>query len=179
MVRLLEKYKKEIVPQMMEKFRYKNIMQVPRLSKIVLNTGVGKAIENKNRIDAAVNDLSVISGQRPIVTKARQSVAGFKLRKGAEIGVKVTLRGKNMYIFLDKLINVAIPRLKDFRGLNKDSFDGNGNYSLGIPEQIIFPEISIDKVEFVQGLDITIVTTSKSNKEAFELLNLFGFPFAR
>ena len=177
--RLLRKYKEEIVPKLMEEFGYKNLLAVPRLHKIVVNMGVGKALENHRRLEAAVQDLALITGQKPIVTKAKKSVSGFKLRAGNPIGCKVTLRRVNMYVFLDKLIHIAIPRIRDFRGLSTRSFDGRGNYSLGVSEQIIFPEINIDKVEFIQGMDITIVTTAREDKEAYRLLSLFGMPFRR
>jgi len=184
--RLLEKYKKEIVPSLMKTLGYKNRLAVPRIEKIVVSMGIGKALENKSRIDAAVRDLSLITGQRPVVTKARKSVSGFKLRKGQEIGCKVTLRGKMMYEFLDRLISLAIPRIRDFRGLSPNSFDKKGNYNFGVSEQLIFPEISIDKVEFVQGMNITIVIDVKKNAPklsgdlrypSLELLKSFGLPF--
>lgn len=176
MVRLKEKYKNEVVPALKEKFKYKNIMQVPRLEKVVINMGVGDVKENPKALDAAVNDLALISGQKPIITKAKKSVAAFKVRQGMNIGCKVTLRGDRMYQFVDKLFNVALPRVRDFRGVSPNSFDGRGNYSLGIREQLIFPEIDYDKVEKVRGMDITFVTTAKTDEEARELLLLLGMP---
>lgn len=177
MARLAEKYVAEIVPALKEKMDYTNILEVPRLEKIVINMGVGKALDNKRRLECAVRDLSLISGQKPLINKARKSVAGFKLREGQEIGCKVTLRRSRMYEFLDRLINVAIPRIRDFRGLKNNSFDGRGNYSLGITDQTVFPEINLDGMEFSQGMDITIVIRNSSNKESFELLKMFGMPF--
>jgi len=161
----------------MEHFAYKNVMAVPRLEKIVINMGVGEGKENPKLLDAAARDLTIISGQKPVITKARYSVASFKLREGMSIGCKVTLRGERMYDFLNKLINVALPRVRDFRGISPRSFDGRGNYSLGLKEQLIFPEINYDDVEKMQGMDITIVTTAKSDEEAKELLRLIGMPF--
>jgi len=175
--RLKEKYKNEVVKAMMAKFRYKNVMQVPRLEKVVINMGVGDAIQNSKALDAAASDLATITGQRPVITKAKKSVAAFKLRQGMKIGCKVTLRGERMYNFVDKLINVALPRVRDFRGVSPDSFDGRGNYSLGIKEQLIFPEIEYDKIEKVRGMDIIFVTTAKTDEEARELLRLLGMPF--
>lgn len=177
MSRLKEKYKNEVVKAMMAKFRYKNVMQVPRLEKVVINMGVGDAIQNSKALDAAASDLATITGQRPVITKAKKSVAAFKLRQGMKIGCKVTLRGERMYDFVDKLINVALPRVRDFRGVSPDSFDGRGNYSLGIKEQLIFPEIEYDKIEKVRGMDIIFVTTAKTDEEARELLRLLGMPF--
>ncbi len=177
MSRLKEKYKNEVVKAMMAKFRYKNVMQVPRLEKVVINMGVGDAIQNSKALDAAASDLATITGQRPVITKAKKSVAAFKLRQGMKIGCKVTLRGERMYNFVDKLINVALPRVRDFRGVSPDSFDGRGNYSLGIKEQLIFPEIEYDKIEKVRGMDIIFVTTAKTDEEARELLRLLGMPF--
>lgn len=177
MSRLIEKYQKEIVPKMKEKFGYKNPMAIPKISKVTLNMGVGAAIENKNRIEKAVADMAVISGQQPIVTRAKKAVAGFKLREKLPIGVKVTIRGKRMYEFLDRMINVVLPRIKDFRGLPRRSFDGRGNYSFGIHEQITFPEINIDQIEFTQGMDVTLTITGNSDEASAELLQLFGFPF--
>ena len=177
MLRLKEKYEKEVVKSMMEKFNYKNVMEVPKLEKVVINMGLGEAAQNPKVIDFAVNDLMTITGQRPVVTKAKKSIAGFKLRKGMGIGVKVTLRGKRMWDFVDKLINVALPRVRDFRGVSQKSFDGRGNYSLGIREQLIFPEIDYDKIDKVRGMDICIVTTAKTDEEARELLKLLGMPF--
>ncbi|ADI02966.1 MAG TPA: 50S ribosomal protein L5 [Syntrophothermus lipocalidus] len=177
MVRLKEIYKTEIVDKMMEKFNYRNRMQVPKLEKVVLNIGVGEAIQNPKSLDGAVNDLMAISGQKPVVTKAKKSIAGFKLRQGMSIGCKVTLRGDRMYDFLDKLINVALPRVRDFRGVSPTAFDGRGNYTLGIREQVIFPEIDYDKIDKIRGLEVIIVTTAKTDEEARELLRLMGMPF--
>ena len=178
MPRLKDKYMNEIVPALMAKFKYKNIMQVPRLEKVVLNMGVGDVKENPKAIDAAVNDLSLIAGQKPVVTKAKESVAAFKIRQGMNIGCKVTIRGDRMYEFVDKLFNIALPRVRDFRGVSKNSFDGRGNYSLGIKEQLIFPEIDYDKVDKIRGMDITFVTTAKTDEEAREFLRLLGMPFS-
>lgn len=177
MARLKEKYVNEIIGKLKEKFGYKNIMQVPRLEKIVINMGLGEAIQNVKAIDAAVGDLSVITGQRPVVTRAKKSIAGFKVRAGMPIGVKVTLRGDRMYEFADKLFNVALPRVRDFRGVSGKSFDGRGNYTLGIREQLIFPEIDYDKIDKVRGMDIVFVTSAKTDEEAKELLNQLGMPF--
>lgn len=177
MPRLKEKYRKEVVKALMGKFGYSSIMQVPRLEKVVVNMGVGDAIQNSKALDAAVNDLAMVTGQRPVVTKAKRSIAAFKLRQGMRIGCKVTLRGDRMYEFVDKLFNVALPRVRDFRGISPDSFDGHGNYSLGVKEQLIFPEIEYDKVEKVRGMDIIFVTTAKSDEEAREFLRLMGMPF--
>ncbi|MEW5921225.1 MAG: 50S ribosomal protein L5 [Bacillota bacterium] len=177
MSELKDKYINDIRPALMERFAYKNVMAVPRLEKIVINMGVGEGKDNVKLLDAAVKDLALISGQKPVVTKAKKSVASFKLREGMSIGCKVTLRGERMYDFLSKLINVALPRVRDFRGVSPRSFDGRGNYSLGLKEQHIFPEINYNEVEKVQGMDITIVTTAKSDEEAKELLRLIGMPF--
>ena len=177
MARLKDKYKDDIVSTMMSKFGYKNVMQVPRLEKVVLNMGLGEAIQNSKIIDAAVNDIMIIAGQKPVVTKAKKSIAAFKLRAGMSIGAKVTLRGERMYEFVDKLFNVALPRVRDFRGISPKSFDGRGNYSMGIKEQLIFPEIEYDKVDKVRGMDIIFVTTAKTDEEARELLRLMGMPF--
>jgi len=177
MARMLEKYRNEIVPKMKEKFGYRNNLAVPKVEKITLNMGVGAAIENKNRIEHAVRDLATIAGQHPIVTKSKKAVAGFKLRENLAIGCKVTLRGKRMYEFLDRVVSVALPRIKDFRGLPRKSFDGRGNYSFGIHEQITFPEINLEQVEFTQGLDVTLTITGKDDEASAELLTLFGFPF--
>ncbi|MDN5346960.1 MAG: large subunit ribosomal protein [Clostridia bacterium] len=176
MARLKEKYEREIRPAMQAKFKYKNIMQVPKLEKIVINMGVGEATQNPKALDGAVQDLMAITGQRPVITKAKKSIAAFKLRKGTPIGCKVTLRGERMYEFLDRLINVALPRVRDFRGVSPDSFDGRGNYALGIREQLIFPEVDYDKTDKVRGMDVIIVTTAKTDEEARELLRLFGMP---
>ncbi|NLZ94023.1 MAG: 50S ribosomal protein L5 [Firmicutes bacterium] len=177
MARLKEKYLKEVRPALMARFQYKNALEAPRLEKVVINMGVGEAKDNPKALDAAVKDLSLIAGQRPVVTKARKSVASFKIREGMSIGCKVTLRGDRMYEFLDKLLNVALPRVRDFRGVSPKSFDGRGNYSLGLREQLIFPEISYDQVEKVRGMDVIIVTTAKTDEEARELLREMGMPF--
>jgi len=177
MARLYELYKNEITPKLMEKFQYKNIMEVPRIDRVVVNVGVGEAIQNPKALDGAVNDLTLITGQRPVVTKAKKSIAGFKLREGMFIGCKVTLRGERMYDFLDRLINLALPRVRDFRGVSPDAFDGRGNYSLGIKEQTIFPEIDYDKIDKIRGLEVNIVTTAKTDEEARELLRAMGMPF--
>lgn len=179
MSRLLERYKTEIVPKMMERFGYKNRLAVPRLVKIVLNMGVGNTNEDKTRLEQGMRDLAAITGQKPVVTRARKSVAAFKVREGFQVGLKVTLRGRRMYEFLDRLISVAIPRLRDFRGLSTTSFDGRGNYSLGIGEQLVFPEVKVDDVQVVQGMDITVCTTARTDEEAFALLSLFGVPFSK
>ena len=179
MSRLKKQYTNEIMEAMMKKFGYKNIMQVPKLEKIVINMGVGEAKENKKLLDAAVADMETISGQKAIVTKARKSVANFKLREGMPIGCKVTLRGERMYEFADRLINLALPRVRDFRGVSQNSFDGRGNYALGIKEQLIFPEIEYDKVDKVRGMDVIFVTTANTDEEARELLTLFGMPFKK
>lgn len=179
MTRLKETYINEIVEGMTKKFGYKNIMEVPKLNKIVINMGVGEAKENSKLLDAAIKDLEIIAGQKAIVTKAKQSIANFKLRAGMPIGCKVTLRGSKMYEFADRLINLALPRVRDFRGVNVNSFDGRGNYAIGIKEQLIFPEIEYDKVDKVRGMDIIFVTTAKTDEEARELLTLFGMPFKK
>ncbi|MCI8928516.1 MAG: 50S ribosomal protein L5 [Lachnospiraceae bacterium] len=177
--RLKTLYKDEIVDAMIKKFGYKNIMEVPKLDKIVVNIGVGEAKENAKVLESAVRDLEIITGQKPIVTKAKKSIANFKIREGMSIGCKVTLRGEKMYDFLDRLVNLALPRVRDFRGVNPNSFDGRGNYSLGIKEQLIFPEIEYDKVDKVRGMDVICVTTAKTDEEARELLRLFNMPFAK
>ena len=174
---LKEQYQKEVVPALMKKFNYKSVMQVPKLEKIVINIGLGDVKENPKSLDNAVAELTMITGQKPIITKARKSIAAFKLREGANVGCKVTLRAGKMYDFAYKLFNVALPRVRDFRGLPKNSFDGRGNYSLGIKEQLIFPEIEYDKVDKTRGMDIIIVTTAKTDEEAKELLTLLGMPF--
>ena len=179
MARLKEQYQNEFVDALMKKFGYKNVMQVPKLDKIVINMGVGEAKENAKVLDSAVGDLEKITGQKVVVTKAKKSVANFKLREGQVIGVKVTLRGEIMYEFLDRLFNVALPRVRDFRGINANSFDGRGNYSFGLKEQIIFPEIDFDKIEATRGMDINFVTTAKTDEEARELLTLMGAPFEK
>jgi large subunit ribosomal protein L5 len=175
--RLKEKYLKEVVPNMMKEFSYKNIMEVPRIQKIVLNVGLGEAIQNIKLLDAAQKELSMITGQKAVVTKAKKSIAAFKLRKGTPIGCKVTLRGKIMYEFLDRFISLSLPRIRDFRGISGKSFDGRGNYSLGLKEQFIFPEIDYDKVEMVHGLDVVFCTSAKTDKESKSLLRYFGMPF--
>lgn len=174
--RLRVRYKEELVSRLMERFKYQNVMQVPRLEKVVINMGVSDAIANPKALDAAVADMVAIAGQRPLVTKARKSIAAFKLRAGVSIGAKVTLRGDRMFVFLDKLFNVVLPRIRDFRGLNGRSFDGRGNYAFGLKEQIIFPEIDYDKVDKVRGMDIIIVTTAKTDEEAREFLKMLGAP---
>jgi large subunit ribosomal protein L5 len=179
MARLLDAYREKIVPELKSRFGYTNTLAVPRLEKIVVNMGVGKATENKKRLEDAAKDLAAITGQKPLITRARKSVSAFKLRQGNEIGCKVTLRGKRMYEFLDRLISLAMPRIRDFRGFSPDSFDRSGNYTLGLAEQLVFPEINIDKVEFVQGMDITIVITGGSREASRELLRMMGFPFRR
>ncbi len=178
-LRLLEKYKNEIIPQMQEKFSYKNVMEVPKLVKIVVNMGVGGATQDSKLLETAVRDLETITGQKPQIRKAKKSISNFKLREGMAIGAKVTLRKRYMYEFLDRLISVAIPRVRDFRGIPDKSFDGRGNYTLGIKEQIIFPEINVDKVNKVLGMDVTFVTTAKTDNEAYELLLAFGMPFKK
>ncbi|NLB42369.1 MAG: 50S ribosomal protein L5 [Clostridiales bacterium] len=178
MARLKDYYKNEAVSSLMDRFQYKSVMQVPKLEKIVINMGVGEAKENAKFLESAVEDLTTISGQKPIITKARKSVAAFKLREGMSIGTKVTLRGDRMYEFLDRLVNVALPRVRDFRGVSDKSFDGRGNYALGIKEQLIFAEINYDKVDKVRGMDIIIVTTAQTDEEAKELLRIMGMPFA-
>lgn len=178
MPRLKDKYLNDVVPALISKFNYKNVMQVPKLEKVVLNMGVGDVKENPKAIDAAVNDMSLIAGQKPVVTKAKKSVAAFKLRQGMNIGCKLTMRGDRMYEFVDKLFNVALPRVRDFRGVSQNSFDGRGNYSLGVKEQLIFPEIDYDKVEKIRGMDVTFVTTANTDEEARELLKLLGMPFS-
>ena len=177
MSRMQVKYSNEVAPALMEKFSYKSTMQIPKLVKIVVNIGLGEAKDNPKAIDAACGDLALITGQKPIVTKARKSVANFKLREGMNIGCKVTLRGAKMYEFLDRLFNVALPRVRDFRGINANGFDGRGNYSLGIKEQLIFPEIDYDKIDKIRGMDINFVTTAQTDEEARELLKLLGAPF--
>lgn len=179
MVRLKEKYQKEVVPALQTKFKYSSAMQMPKLEKVVLNMGVGDVKDNPKAMDAAVNDMGLVSGQKPVVTKAKKSVAAFKLREGMNIGCKVTLRGERMYEFVDKLFNVALPRVRDFRGVSNNSFDGRGNYSMGVKEQLIFPEIEYDKIDKVRGMDIIFVTTAKTDEEARELLKLLGMPFSQ
>ncbi|MCD7774324.1 MAG: 50S ribosomal protein L5 [Clostridiales bacterium] len=179
MARLKEMYKAEVAPALMKKFNYKSVMQIPKIDKIVINVGCGEARENPKAIDAVVHDIGLITGQKPVVCNAKKSVANFKLREGMPNGVKVTLRGEKMYEFLDRFFNLALPRVRDFRGINPNSFDGRGNYSMGVKEQLIFPEIEYDKVDKVRGMDICIVTTANSDEEARELLSLMGAPFAK
>ncbi len=179
MSRLKEVYKNEIVSKLQQQFSYGSVMEVPKITKITLNMGVGEAAADKKAIEGAVSDLTLISGQKPLVTKARKSVAGFKIREGWPIGAKVTLRGERMYEFLDRLVSMAIPRIRDFRGLSPKSFDGRGNYSMGIKEQIVFPEIDYDKIDKIRGMDITITTTAKSNEEGRALLEAFQFPLKK
>ncbi|MCI8703696.1 MAG: 50S ribosomal protein L5 [Anaerotignum sp.] len=179
MSRLKDFYEAEIIPEMTKKFSYKNKLAVPKLEKIIINMGVGEARENAKVLDGAVNDMTIISGQKPMITKAKKSIANFKLREGMNIGCKVTLRGARMYEFADRLINIALPRVRDFRGVKANSFDGRGNYTMGIKEQLIFPEIEYDKVDKIRGMDIVFVTTAKTDEEARELLRLFGMPFAK
>ena len=178
MERLQEKYNKEIAPAMKEKFNYSSVMEIPKLEKIVLNMGVGEVKENAKALESAIRDMEMITGQKAIVTKAKKAIATFKIRQGMNIGCKVTLRGEKMYTFLDKFISVALPRVRDFRGVNPNSFDGRGNYSMGVKEQLIFPEIEYDKVDKIRGMDIIFVTTAKTDVEAKELLTMFGMPFA-
>ena len=177
--RLKEKYTNEVVPFLVERFKYENIMQVPRLEKIVLNMGLGSSKENPKAIESAVKELETITGQHPIVTKARKSIANFKLREGMNVGVKVTLRGEKMYDFLDKFMNISLPRVRDFRGISSKSFDGRGNYAVGIKEQLIFPEIEYDMVDQIRGMDIVVVTTANTEEEAKELLDKMGMPFKK
>ena len=179
MAKLHDYYRDQVVNELKNKFGYKSVMQVPRIEKITLNMGVGEALTDKKLLDNAVADLAAISGQKPLVTKARKSVAGFKIRQGYPIGCKVTLRGEKMYEFADRLINLALPRVRDFRGVNPNAFDGRGNYALGIKEQLIFPEIEYDKIDKTRGMDIIFVTTAKTDEEARELLRLFNMPFAK
>ncbi len=178
MARMKEKYIKEVAPLMMQKFNYKNVMEIPKLEKVVVNIGVGEAVQNPKALDGAVADLRAITGQKPIITRAKKSIAAFKLRAGVPIGTKVTLRNERMYDFVDKLFNVALPRVRDFRGVSPKGFDGRGNYTLGLKEQLIFPEIEYDKVDQIRGMDIVFVTTAKTDEEAKELLRLLGMPFA-
>ena len=177
--RLKEKYQKEVVPALQKEFDYNNPMQVPSVHKVVVNIGMGEAIQNAKAMDAAVSDLSSITGQRPVITRAKRSVAAFKLREGMQIGCMVTLRGERMYYFLDKLINVALPRLRDFQGISPEAFDGRGNYTLGLREQLVFPEIDYDKVDKVRGMEVSIVTTARTDEEGRRLLRLMGMPFKR
>jgi|SRR5690554_1849425 len=179
MNRVKENYKNNVIPSLMKTMNYSSVMEVPKLDKIVVNMGVGDAIQNSKLIDAAVEELTQIVGQKPVITKAKKSIAAFKLREDVPIGCKATLRGERMYDFFDKLISIALPRVRDFRGLSKDSFDGRGNYTIGVKEQLIFPEINYDKVLKIRGMDIVIVTTAKTDKEGFELLKLLGVPFKK
>ena len=179
MARLKDFYKSDVAPALMKKYSYKSVMQIPKLEKIVINVGAGEARENSKVIDAIANDLAAITGQKPYICKARKSVANFKLREGMNIGVKVTLRGDRMYEFLDRFFNVALPRVRDFRGINPNSFDGRGNYNMGLKEQLIFPEIEFDKIDKVRGMDICFVTTANTDEEARELLTLMGAPFSK
>ena len=179
MSRLKDKYKEELTPMLIKKFNYKNVNQVPKLEKVVLNIGMGDVKDNPKALESALNELAIISGQKPIVTKAKKSVANFKLREGMNVGAKVTLRADRMYEFVDRLFSVALPRVRDFRGVSPKSFDGRGNYSMGVREQLIFPEIDYDKIEKIRGMDIIFVTTAHSDEEAYELLSLMGMPFAQ
>lgn len=178
MSRLKEKYLKEVVPAMSEKFGYKNVMEIPKIEKVIINMGVGEAVGNPKVLDAAVSDMTLIAGQKPILTRAKKSLAAWKLRAGMPIGAKVTLRGERMYHFMDKFINVALPRVRDFRGVSPKAFDGRGNYSVGLKEQLIFPEIEYDKIDKLRGMNIIVVTTAKTDEEARELLKLMGMPFS-
>ncbi|MCP1312347.1 50S ribosomal protein L5 [Paenibacillus tyrfis] len=177
--RMKDRFLNEITPSLMQKFNYTTVMQVPKIEKVVINMGVGEAVANSKVLDTAVNDLQLISGQKPVITRAKKSIAGFKLRENMPIGVKVTLRGERMYHFLDKLFNVALPRVRDFRGVSTKAFDGRGNYTLGLKEQLIFPEVEYDKVDKVRGMDIVIVTTAKTDEESRELLAQLGMPFSK
>ena len=177
--RLKEKYLNEVTPALLQKFNYKSVMQVPKIEKVVINMGVGDAVGNSKVLDSAVEEMQAIAGQKPVITKAKKSIAGFKLREGMAIGAKVTLRGERMYYFLDKLFNIALPRVRDFRGVSTKAFDGRGNYTLGLKEQLIFPEIDYDKIDKVRGMDIVFVTTAKSDEEARELLTQLGMPFRK
>ena len=179
MPRLKDRYRKEIVPALMEEFGYRNVMQVPRLQKIVVNVGLGEALQDVKALDAATRDITTITGQKPIITRAKKSIAVFKLREGNPIGAKVTLRGNRMYDFLDRMCNVALPRRRDFRGISPDSFDGRGNYTLGFREQLVWPEVDYDSIDKIRGMEVTIVTTAKTDEEARRLLQLFGMPFGR
>ena len=178
MSRMKDKYNDEVAKGLMEKFGYKNVMEIPKIEKVVINMGVGEAVSNPKILDVAVNDMMTIAGQKPVVTRAKKSIAAFKIREGMPIGAKVTLRGERMYQFLDKLLNIALPRVRDFRGVSPKSFDGRGNYTMGIKEQLIFPEIEYDKIDKIRGMDIIIVTTAKTDEEARELLRLMGMPFS-
>lgn len=177
--RFIEQYKKEVAPYLQKKFGYKNVHQIPKLLKITINAGVGEAIQDSKVLDGAVSDLTLISGQKPIITMAKKAISNFKLRKGMKVGTKVTMRGYRMWEFLDRFISTAVPRIRDFRGYSEKSFDGRGNYSVGIKEQIIFPEINVDKIDKIRGFDITFVTSAESDEEGFELLQALGFPFRK
>ncbi|MBN1317845.1 MAG: 50S ribosomal protein L5 [Anaerolineales bacterium] len=179
MMRLKERYRDEVIPAMIKEFDYKNVMQVPSINKIVVNVGVGEALDNAKALDFVIKDIVSITGQQPIITKAKKSVASFKLREGRSIGVKVTLRGERMWSFLDRMMNVALPRRRDFRGISPDAFDGRGNYSLGFREQLVFPEVEYDKIDKIRGFEVSIVTTANTDNEGLRLLSLLGMPFAR
>lgn len=179
MSRLKERYREEVVPAMMKEFEYSNIMRVPRLKKVVVNVGVGEALDNAKALDFVVQDVATITGQQPVITRARKSIANFKLREGRSVGVKVTLRGDRMWSFLDRMMNIALPRRRDFRGVSPDSFDGRGNYSLGFREQLVFPEVSYDKIDKIRGFEVSIVTTAESDEEGYRLLALLGMPFRK
>ncbi len=179
MARLKTTYKEQVVPALMEKFQYESFMQAPKIEKIVINMGVGEAKENQKFLDNAVEEMTIIAGQKPVVTKARKSISNFKVREGMAVGCKVTLRGAHMYEFFDKLVNIALPRVRDFRGVSKTAFDGRGNYALGVKEQLIFPEINYDKIDKIRGMDIIITTTANTDEEARELLKLMGMPFSK
>lgn len=179
MARLKATYKEQVLPALMEKFQYKSVMQAPKIEKIIINMGVGEAKENAKFLENAVEEMSIIAGQKPVVTKAKKSISNFKVREGMAVGCKVTLRGDHMYEFFDKLVNIALPRVRDFRGVSKTSFDGRGNYALGIKEQLIFPEINYDKIDKIRGMDIIITTTANTDEEARELLRLMGMPFTK
>ena len=177
--RLKETYKNEVFPALMDKFGYKNVMEVPKLEKITINMGLGEAKDNAKMLETAVEELAIISGQKPVITKAKKSIANFKVRQGMPVGTKVTLRGENMYVFADKFFNIALPRVRDFKGVSKNAFDGRGNYSMGIKEQLIFPEINYDKVDKIKGMNVVFTTTAKTDEEAAELLKLLGLPFEK
>lgn len=177
--RLNERYKTEIIPALMKKFNYKSVMQVPRVEKVIINMGLGEAVHNSKILDSAVADLELIAGQKPVITRAKKSIAGFKLREGMPIGAKVTIRGERMYHFIDKLFNVSLPRVRDFRGVSNKSFDGRGNYTIGLKEQLVFPEIDYDKIDKLRGMDIVFVTTANTDEEAYELLSQLGMPFTK
>lgn len=178
MPRLMERYREEVLPAMMKEFGFSNVMQVPQVTKVVVNVGVGEALDNAKALDFVVQDMVTITGQKPVITRAKTSIANFKLREGRSIGVKVTLRGERMWNFLDRMVNLALPRRRDFRGVSPDSFDGRGNYSLGFQEQLVFPEVDYDKIDKIRGFEVTIVTTAKTDEEGYRLLALLGMPFA-